>query len=102
MHPIPSSSMRAFISLLERKGILRRISEKVSWKYQIGEITRRTRIPTLFENIEGYPSRRLFANGLILPMTIALALGLDERTSMRAMARVVSEWIATRLPPRHG
>jgi len=91
--------LRDFISLLEHKGMLTRVRERVNWKHQIGEMTRGIRTPLLFENIEDYPGKRLFANGLVRPETMALALGLDERARIREIAHAVSERVSTPLSP---
>ena len=61
--------------LLSRESLLRRISQAVDWKYELGEITRENQVPLLFENVKGYPGHRVFTNGLANFEAIALALG---------------------------
>ncbi|HET7100267.1 MAG TPA: UbiD family decarboxylase, partial [Terriglobia bacterium] len=73
-HPM---SLRAFIDLLSERGRLKRISQPVDWKIELGEMTRRHRQPLLFENIRDYPGQRVFTNGLSNFSSIALALGLQ-------------------------
>ncbi len=91
--------MRQFISVLERAGRLTRVTREVSWKYEIGDILKATRSPLLFENIAGYPGKRLFTNGLIQPATIALALGLEESSPLKETARVVAERFRSPIVP---
>jgi len=71
--------LRAFIDLLSTQGHLKRIEREVDWKFEIGSITREHRVPLLFENVKGYPGRRVFTNGLSNAGLIALALGLDPK-----------------------
>ncbi len=72
-------ALRDFISALDARGKLKRVPEKVNWKYELGEIARRTQTPLLFENIEDYPGRRLFANGLSDYECVALAVGIQDK-----------------------
>jgi UbiD family decarboxylase len=69
--------LRTFISLLSQHGLLKRIQQPVDWKYELGQMTRDSTAPLLFENINGYPGQRVFTNGLSSISAIALALGLD-------------------------
>jgi len=96
---VAPSGLRGFISLLERESMLTRVSERVSWKHQIGEMTRSIRSPLLFEDIEDYPGMRLFTNGLVCCGTIALSLGLDARAKMPEIAREVSMRVSGPLAP---
>ncbi|HEX5412871.1 MAG TPA: UbiD family decarboxylase [Terriglobia bacterium] len=70
-------SLRVLIGVLSERGRLKRISEAVDWKIELGEITRSHRQPLLFENIKDYPGMRLFSNGLSSFSCAALALGLE-------------------------
>jgi UbiD family decarboxylase len=74
------TALRDFIATLDRQGRLKRVREEVSWKYEIGSIARQARTPLLFENIKDYPKRRLFANGLVNYSSMAIALGIQDKT----------------------
>jgi UbiD family decarboxylase len=91
--------LRGFIAALERRALLTRVSDRVAWRHQIGDIARTVRMPVLFENIEDYPGRKLFTNGLVRPETLALALGIDGQTGMRGIARCVARRISQPLLP---
>jgi len=70
-----TGGLRSFIEVLKRSGNLRQITQQVDWKYEVGEITRRSDTPLLFQSIKDYPGHQVFTNGLIRWKTIALALG---------------------------
>jgi UbiD family decarboxylase len=72
------TALRDFISALDVRGKLKRIHKEVDWECEIGEITRETRAPLLFENIKDYPNRRLFTNGFIDYACISIALGMQK------------------------
>jgi UbiD family decarboxylase len=71
-------ALRDFIEAIDERKNLKRIQEKVDWKYEIGAIARETKTPLLFENIKDYPKARLFTNGLVDYGSIALALGIQK------------------------
>ncbi len=75
--PAGSLDLRGLIKLLTDAGHLTRVRERVDWKLGIGRWTRSRHRPLLFENVKDYPGQRVFTNGLIDPVCIALALGLD-------------------------
>jgi 4-hydroxy-3-polyprenylbenzoate decarboxylase len=94
-----SLDLRRFIDLLSREGLLRRISQAVDWKYELGEITRGNQVPLLFENVKGYPGHRIFTNGLAVFEAMALALGHDARQSRRSVMRSVRKAITEPVKP---
>ncbi|TAM83901.1 MAG: UbiD family decarboxylase [Acidobacteria bacterium] len=77
--------LRAFIDALSCRGELKRISDLVDWKIELGEITRNHRQPLLFENIKDYPGKQVFANGLSNFSSVALALGLQPEKGRKAV-----------------
>jgi 4-hydroxy-3-polyprenylbenzoate decarboxylase len=70
--------LRDFVAALDKKGNLRRIREEVDWRYEIGAIARESSTPLLFENIKGYPNKRVFTNGLINYASVSLVLGVEK------------------------
>ena len=91
--------MRRFIDLLARHDQLRRVTDSVDWKYEIGEITRKSQVPVLFENVKGYADSRVFTNGLANFTAIALALGCDPRQSRGEVIRFLKRRIAHPVRP---
>lgn len=77
--------LREFIGLLASTGRLARVTRPVDWKYELGQVTRETRTPLLFENIKDYPGYRVFTNGLSDISCISSALGLDAQTNCREL-----------------
>jgi len=75
--PAGSPDLRGFVKLLSDTRHLTRVRERIDWKAGIGRWTISRHRPLLFENVKDYPGQRVFTNGLIDPMCIALALGLD-------------------------
>jgi UbiD family decarboxylase len=58
--------IRDTIEKLDKAGLLRRITEEVDWRYEIGDLTRlevkkskKARGALLFESIKGYPGSRI-------------------------------------------
>jgi 4-hydroxy-3-polyprenylbenzoate decarboxylase len=92
-------NLRAFIDLLSTQGYLQRIEREVDWKFEIGSITRQHRVPLLFENVKGYPGRRVFTNGLSNVGLIALALGLDPKQDPRVIIREARTRLQNPLAP---
>jgi phenyl-phosphate phosphatase/carboxylase subunit alpha len=68
-------NFRTFIDLLSEEGLLQRVSRLVDWKCELGDLTRRSQHPLLFENIKDYPGMQVFSNGLCNLPSLALALG---------------------------
>lgn len=77
--------LRGFLAALEAAGRLVRIRERVDWKFGIGRWTRARHKPLLFENVKGYPGKRVFTNGLISFGGISVALGFDPRTPLNEL-----------------
>jgi UbiD family decarboxylase len=77
--------LRDFIRALDQAGLLARIREEIDWKFDIGTMTREIKRPLLFENIKGYPNRRVFTNGLCNVAAMRLALGLEGGTTQEGL-----------------
>jgi UbiD family decarboxylase len=92
--------LRHFIQALDTAGRLVRVKDTVDWKFEIGRMTRESRTPLLFENVEGYPDQSVFTNGLCNTSAIALALGLDSGTSRRALVTEARKRLASPIKPR--
>ncbi|HXH47945.1 MAG TPA: UbiD family decarboxylase [Terriglobia bacterium] len=92
-------NLRPFIDLLSKEGCLKRVSELVDWKCELGEITRSNSIPLLFENIKGYAGLRVFTNGLSNLSSMALALGLQPGTDHKTIVREAQRKAAAPLKP---
>ena len=91
--------LRTFISLLSRYGLLERVRQPVDWKYELGQLTRDSRAPLLFENIKAYPGQRVFTNGLSGIPAISLALGLDPGMPRSEVVRECARRIANPIEP---
>jgi UbiD family decarboxylase len=92
-------SLREFIERLNERGKLQRIQAVVDWKYELGEITRASRNPLLFENIKDYPGHRVFTNGLVSTETVGLALGIPDIGSRQNLVRQLRQRVAAPIPP---
>jgi len=97
--PATSTGLRDFIALLSERGKLKRVSECVDWKFEIGGITRQNQVPLLFESIKGYPGHRVFTNGLSTLSSIALALGMDPESDRRKVLREAKKRAAQPVKP---
>ena len=69
--------LRLFIDRLLAEGRLRRVSQLIDWKFDVGRMIREEHVPLLFENIKDYPGHRIFSNGLVDSDSIGIALGLQ-------------------------
>lgn len=76
--------MRDYLELLEGKGLLKHITAPVNLKYEVGGIAARSLdkggdslVGLLFENIDGYPGKRLVTNLLAKTEQLALAVGTE-------------------------
>lgn len=92
-------SFRGFIDLLSQEGYLKRITQLVDWKVELGEITRSNRQPLLFENIRDYPGLRVFTNGLGNFSSIALALGLQPEKGRKKTIGEARRRVGTPVKP---
>ncbi len=90
--------LRAFIDRLSAAGKLRRVEQLTDWKLDIGRIIREEHVPLLFENIKDYPGARVFSNGLVDEVCIAIALGLENRRP-RAVIREAAKRARTAVKP---
>jgi 4-hydroxy-3-polyprenylbenzoate decarboxylase len=93
------TSLRDFIQAVSTAGCLTRVREATHWKCDLGKITRESKTPLLFENIEDYPDRRVFTNGLCNISLIGLALGLKSGVSREELLAVVRQRIANPVQP---
>ena len=90
--------LRAFIDRLSAAGKLRRVEQPTDWKLDLGRIIREEHVPLLFENIKDYPGARVFSNGLVDEVCIAIALGLENRRP-RAVIREAAKRARTAVKP---
>ncbi|PCK09981.1 MAG: 4-hydroxy-3-polyprenylbenzoate decarboxylase [Alteromonadaceae bacterium] len=85
--------LRDFISLLEKKGLLKRIQQEVSCELEITEICDRTLRKggpaLLFENVEGYDIPVL-ANLFGTPERVALGMGQESTDSLREVGELLA------------
>ncbi len=78
--------LREFISILDRYGLLRKISHPVNWKYEIGCFARKNYSqPLLFDNIADYPGCRLFTGGFSRIDLLGINLGLPLPANRKAL-----------------
>ncbi len=91
--------LREFIILLEKNGSLVRIHEEIDWKYEIGKMTRQSRIPLMFENIKDYADKKVFTNGVREYSSIALCLGLEHGTTLDETLKIMKKRISNPLLP---
>ncbi len=97
--------IREYIRQIEEIGELKRVSDKVSWKYEIAERTRRSQVTgngtpaLLFENIADYPGWRLLTNGLASRGKISAALGLDPSTPFAGCVAAFRQRLSRPLAP---
>lgn len=100
LSPSPcGADLRQFIDVLAAHGLLRRVPESVDWKFELGEMTRKSHAPLLFENVKGYGGHRVFTNGLTSFSAIALALGLRPDQSRSSAMRSIKTRIERPLKP---
>jgi 4-hydroxy-3-polyprenylbenzoate decarboxylase len=93
-------SLRDFIGKLGDTGRLTRVREATHWRFDLGKRTRESKTPLLFENIEDYPGRRVFTNGLRSFELIGLALGAEEGISRQDLLAEITERVAHPLRPK--
>lgn len=97
--------LREFIEILEEKGELRRVTEEVDWRFEIGDRTRKAQLHSkerpamLFENIKDYPGQRVFVNGISTRARMAIALGLQREISGRELIGIFRQRMANRIVP---
>jgi len=97
--PGESTSLRGFIATLSNAGRLVRVKESTHWKFDLGRITRESKTPLLFENVEGYPGQCVFTNGLRDVGLIGLALGLRSGLSREDLLAEVRQRVANPVSP---
>jgi 2,5-furandicarboxylate decarboxylase 1 len=93
-----TGGLRSFIEILKQSGSLRQITQQVDWKYEVGEITRRSNTPLLFQSIKDYSGHQLFTNGFIRWENIALALGFKAGTTRSEAIRELRRRITSPIP----
>src|SRR5919199_4179058 len=73
--------MREYLALLERRGLLKRITAEVDLEHEVGAIAARSleqRGPALlFENVRGYPGMPLVCNLISNLDQVALAFNVE-------------------------
>lgn len=82
--------VRQFITTLEKSGDLLRVKQEVDWDLEVGAISRRNyemQGPALlFEKVKDYPEGyRIFNGGIGSYRRLAIALGLDPATPIKAL-----------------
>jgi len=92
--------LREFIDRLGKDGHLKRVERQVDWQFELGEITRTTRIPLLFENIKDYPGQRVFVNGMSGISSMGIALGLGPVRRWRTLITAVRQKVKQPIKPR--
>jgi UbiD family decarboxylase len=99
--------LRDWMSYLEEKGQLKKITVEVDWNEEIGTITRRISskegFALLFENIKDYQHTRcskLFTNGLGSRSRVALALGLPQESDDKTITFTLKERYKGRVEPK--
>jgi 2,5-furandicarboxylate decarboxylase 1 len=92
-------NLRQFISALENAGFLNRIATQVDWRVQIGQISRQSDSPMLFESVKDYPDWKIFTGGCSQLPFIALALGLDAGISRQDLVLALRKRLTKPLPP---
>jgi UbiD family decarboxylase len=92
-------NLRQFISALEAAGFLNRISRQVDWRIQVGQMSRQSDSPMLFESVKDYPDWKIFTGGFSQLPFIAVALGLDPKISRREMILTLRDRLTKPLPP---
>ncbi len=92
--------LRHFIQSLADVGHLVRVREAIDWRFDIGRMTRESRTPLLFENVEGYPGQSVFTNGLCDTAAIGLALGMEFGATRKILIAETKKRIATPIKPK--
>lgn len=90
---------RGFIRALEHRGFLKRIREQADWRGQVGQMSRQTNSPLLFESIKDYPNWKLFTGGFSQMPFIAMSLGLDPETSQSDLVLALRKRLNAPQPP---
>src|SRR6202012_2202528 len=104
-HAVPWKDLRDWIDLVERRGLLKRIAAPVNLDEELSAITfMATRTETapalLFENPSGASGAAVLANMLGASATrYALAMGMDEKLSSRAMIAETRRIMQRRIAP---
>ena len=98
--------MREWIDKLETEGELKRVTAKVDWNLELGEVARRSLAlkgpAILFENIKDYENtrcRRMLVNGISRHSRIAMMLGVSRKTPPQELMQVVRKRFKEPVPP---
>lgn len=104
---MPYSDLRQFIQRLDEEGQLKRVKKEVDWNLELSHIAKINESQQgggsalLFENVKGYPGRRVFSSALTARERLALALEMPQDTSLMNLSL---EWVNriqnNRVPPR--
>jgi UbiD family decarboxylase len=97
---------RDWMRELEQRGLLRRVTAKVDWKYELGAICRAVLCKKgpalLFENIKDHENTfcgKVFVGGLGTEERVKLCLGLPANTSTKEASLLLRKKIRQGIPP---
>jgi len=97
--------IRGTIDRLENAGLLRRITEEVDWRHQVGDLTRqevkkgKNARALLFEAIKNYPGSRILTNGCVSYQSIAASLGMEHSGNKNRLINRIRERMGHKFPP---
>jgi phenylphosphate carboxylase beta subunit len=95
------ADLREFIAKLEREGELARVTAEVDWDLELSHIAKLSEESNgpalLFENVKGY-RWPVFTSALASNGRLALALGLDKRSSFLDAATTWMERVNNKIP----
>jgi len=97
--------IRGTIDRLENAGLLRRITEEVDWRHQVGDLTRqevkkgKNARALLFETIKNYPGNRILTNGCVSYQSIAASLGMEYSGNKNRLIDRIRERIGRKIRP---
>lgn len=93
------TSLREFVEVLASYGSLVRVNQTCDLQFQLGQITRDSKTPLLFENVKGYPGRRVFTNGLRNIGSFGLALGMEAAASLEDLVAEMRARVSNPVAP---
>lgn len=90
--------LRGFLTLLEERGLLRRVARRVSSEYEISALLKKTKgeIPLLFEHVDDYAAPLVAGLGGTRD-TIAANLGIPADTLVAALSDAIVNPLPVRL-----
>ncbi|MFQ5611618.1 MAG: UbiD family decarboxylase [Anaerolineae bacterium] len=93
---MPYNDLREFIQTLDEEGQLKHIKKEVDWNLELSHISKLNEeqqgggSALLFENVKGYPGRRVFTSALTARERLAIALEMPQDTSLMNLSQ---EWV---------